>query len=72
MTGLDLLRFQSKVMFETIAPYSGVVNHLCNYVCGDKGATMRGLEVGQLNGLEVGALNGYSYDEESAYGGGAY
>ena len=39
---------------------------------GDKGATMRGLEVGQLNGLEVGALNGYNYDEESAYGGGAY
>lgn len=40
MTGLDLLRFQSKIMFETIAPYSGAVNHLCNYVCGDKGATI--------------------------------
>lgn len=40
MTGLDLLRFQSKIMFETISPYSGVVNHLCNYVCGDKGATV--------------------------------
>ena len=38
MTGLDLLRFQSKVMFETIAPYSGVVNHLINYTCGDTGA----------------------------------
>jgi hypothetical protein len=38
MTGLDLIRFQSKIFFETIAPYSGVINHLCNYVCGDKGA----------------------------------
>jgi len=40
MTGLDLLRFQSKVMYETISPYNGVINHLCNYVCGDKGATV--------------------------------
>lgn len=40
MTGLDLVRFQSKIMFETIAPYSGVVNHLTNYTCGDKGATI--------------------------------
>ena len=40
MVGLDMLRFQSKIMFETISPYSAVVNHLCNYVCGDKGATI--------------------------------
>ena len=40
MTGLDLLRFQSKIMFETISPYSGVINHLCNYVCGDRGSTI--------------------------------
>ena len=38
MTDLGLLRFQSKVMFETIAPYSGVVNHLINYTCGDTGS----------------------------------
>lgn len=38
MYGQDLLRFQSKVMFETISPYSGAVNHLINYCVGDKGS----------------------------------
>lgn len=38
MTGYDLCKFQSKIMFDTIAPYGGLVNHLINYTCGDTGA----------------------------------
>lgn len=53
MTGLDLLRFQSKIMFETIAPYSGVINHLINYTCGDKGAAIVASSKDKKLGKEV-------------------